>query len=216
MKWNNLSLYLFAAAVKLKNEFRNLLLQQVMIQNDQSQRKGGYLLSLSYILCFVYFQLNDSQESVPQDAESGLISSTPPVDDSEPVSHPEEQGAVGGVKIVLYQHPLRYNREGACTSAQYLSTEFNSDNDSYSTPVAECHVECTSHALVEHNIDNNTDSESDQLVERSSRLARSESVNSVHSATSDDDLSGERHSLITHLPTSRDDNSSQPTDSLMG
>lgn len=157
----------------------------------------------------VCFQLNDSQESVPQDADSGLMSSTPVVEESEPVSHQEEQGAVGGVKIVLYQHPLRYSREGARSSGQYLDTEFNSDNESYSTPVAECHVECTSHAVVEHSIDN----EHAHLVSRPG-LARSESVGSVHSV-SDDDLSTERHSLITHWSASRGSNTAA-TGSLIG
>lgn len=159
------------------------------------------------------FQLNDSQESVPQEAESGLMSSTPAVEDPEPVDHQEEQGAVGGVKIVLYQHPLRYNRDGAQSSGQFIDSEFNSDNESYSTPVAECHVECTSQALVEHN----TDNEHTRLVDQPG-LSRSESMNSVHSI-SDDEHSGERHSLISHLSKSRESHDcdrTAPSGSSMG
>lgn len=154
------------------------------------------------------FQLNDSQESVPQEAESGLISSTPAADDSEPLSPPEEQGAVGAVKIVLYQS--RFNRDGAQSSSQFLDSAFNSDTESYSTPVAECHVECTSHALVEHNIDN----EHTHLVEGPG-LARSESVNSVHSISDDDDIE-ERHTLIAHLRNSRGSGHAAAGSSSMG
>lgn len=147
---------------------------------------------------------------MPQDADSGLMSSTPAVEDSEPVAHPDEQGAVGGVKIVLYQHPVCYSRDSARMSGQYMDTEFNSDNESYSTPVAECHVECTSHAVVEHSVD----SEHTRLVSRPG-LARSESTSSVHSI-SDDDLSGERHSLITHHATSPRGSNSGARGSLKG
>ncbi|XP_045205083.2 RING finger protein 150-like isoform X2 [Mercenaria mercenaria] len=132
--------------------------------------------------------LNDSQESVPQDAESGLMSSTGAADDTEHLSNSEEQGAVGGVKIVLYQHPVRYCEGG---SGQFQESVYSSDGslDLHSSPVAQCHVECAGRAILEHR--NN-----DLSPEEEPCLARSGSVESVHSF--DDDLNLlESQSLMT-------------------
>ncbi|XP_060561849.1 RING finger protein 150-like isoform X1 [Ruditapes philippinarum] len=133
--------------------------------------------------------LNDSQESVPQDAESGLMSSTGAADDTEHLSNSEEPGAVGGVKIVLYQHPVRYCDGG---SSQFQESVYSSDGslDLQSSPVAQCHVECAGRAIVEHNRNSELSPEEEPC------LARSGSIDSVHSF--DDDLNLlESQSLMT-------------------
>ncbi|KAL4230585.1 F-BAR and double SH3 domains protein 2 [Mactra antiquata] len=135
--------------------------------------------------------LNDSQESVPQDADSGLMSSTPAADETEHLSNSEEQGAVGGVKIVLYQRPVHYRNSG---SGQFNELEFSSDAslDLRSSPVAQCHVECTGQAIVEHN------SHNDLCTEDEPCLARCSSSVSLHSADEEEDTNDmERRSLMT-------------------
>lgn len=131
--------------------------------------------------------LNGSQESVPQDQESGLIPSSPALEEAEHLSTSEEQGAVGGVKIVLYQHPSLHYHEG--------SGRFSSDPDLSSeegvgcgtSGVTKCHVEC-SNGVILHD---------DELSEEPS-LARSLSMESIHS---NDSECNERQSLMTGLQT---------------
>ncbi|XP_052280522.1 RING finger protein 150-like isoform X2 [Dreissena polymorpha] len=125
--------------------------------------------------------LNDSQESVPQDAESGALSSTPVIEESEPLSQEDEQGAVGGVKIVLFQRPLRFRRDSGLRG-QYPG--FSSDSDSLSSPVAQCHIECTSEATVEGR----------------DRLGVGVEVSQCGVGLDSEDDSLESHSLITGLP----------------
>lgn len=129
---------------------------------------------------------------MPQDAESGLMSSTGAADDTEHLSNSEEQGAVGGVKIVLYQHPVRYC-EGS--SGQFQESVYSSDGslDLQSSPMAQCHVECAGHAVLEHATNNELSEGEEEPC-----LARSGSVDSVHSL--DDDLNSlERRSLMTRV-----------------
>lgn len=123
--------------------------------------------------------LNDSQESVPQDAESGAMSSTGAADDTEHLSNSEEQGAVGGVKIVLYQHPVRFHETD---SGQFQESDFSSDAslNLHSSPVAQCHVECAGSAFVEH------DTNGDSCAEEEPCLAKTSGSNG-HSQTFDDD-----------------------------
>jgi len=142
------------------------------------------------------FQLNDSQESVPQDAESGLMSSTPAGEDTEPLAPGEEEGAVGGVKIVLYQRPSHYGCEPG-TSVRYTgSSQFSSDSGSLSSPVAQCHMECTSEAVVERGGDF-SDSDPHSLCDPLGVLHRAGSEDSLNCVMSDEDIEGqERHALI--------------------
>ncbi|XP_052793056.1 E3 ubiquitin-protein ligase RNF130-like isoform X2 [Mya arenaria] len=142
--------------------------------------------------------LNDSQESVPQDVESGLMSSTPAADDMEPLSQGDEEGAVGGVKIVLYQHPVRYDCEPG-VSSRYIASEFSSDSGSQSSPVAQCHVECTSQVIVEKTNDSDTHL---SICDPVGTLQRSGSDDSLNLSEDDFDTQ-ESHSLITGLPPSK-------------
>ena len=136
-------------------------------------------------MIFFIFQLNGSQESVPQDQESGLLASSPALDETEHLSTSEEQGAVSGVKIVLYQHPSVHYHEG---SRRFSSDpELSSEEGCGTSGLTQCHVEC-SDGVILHD---------DGLSEEPS-LARSLSMESIHS---NDSECGERHSLMTGLPT---------------
>lgn len=119
------------------------------------------------------------------------MSSTPAAEETEHLSNSEEQGAVGGVKIVLYQRPVRYRESG---SGQFQESEFSSDAslDLRSSPVAECHVECTGQAMVEHNTHSDSSNEDEPC------LVRSGSAVSLNSADDDEDSNDmERRSLMT-------------------
>ena len=148
------------------------------------------------------FQLNWSQESVPQEADSGMMNSSPAIEEAEHLSTSDEQGAVGGVKIVLYQHPAVHYGEGSsrqfhdlhysnCGTGQFHDSEGSSDSSLHlcSSPVAQCHVECTSQIVVENS---KKDSLSSAIVEPG--LAMSVSLDSLH--ITDDEECNENQSLI--------------------
>ena len=118
------------------------------------------------------------------------MSSTGAADDTEHLSNSEEAGAVGGVKIVLYQHPVRYCEGG---SSQFQESVYSSDGslDLQSSPVAQCHVECAGRAIVEPNRNSELSPEEEPC------LARSGSVDSVHSFDYDLNLL-ESQSLMTN------------------
>lgn len=140
--------------------------------------------------------LNGSQESVPQDPESGLIPSSPALEE-EHLSTSEEQGAMGGVKIVLYQHPSVHYLEG--------SRRFSSDPELSSeeglgcgtSGVTECHVEC-SNGVILH--DDGLSEEPSLAMSRSRSLSRSKSLSmeSIHSNDSESECN-ERQSLMAGM-----------------
>ncbi|KAK3611414.1 hypothetical protein CHS0354_034860 [Potamilus streckersoni] len=112
--------------------------------------------------------LNGSQESVPQDQESGVIPSSPALEEVDHLSTSEEQGAVGGVKIVLYQHPSALPHYHTCIDGEMSS---GASLDCHTT---ECHAELTSE----------TPFEEKQLSEQAS-ISRSLSLESVHNSDSE-------------------------------
>lgn len=134
---------------------------------------------------------------MPQEAESGMLSSSPAIEDTEH-SNSEEHGAVGGVKIVLYQHPALHYCESSAVGG-YGDIEMSSEAslDLCSSPVAQCHVECTSQILLESNA--TLDGESGVITDNEMpSIARSTSLDSVHMS---DDECNEIQSLISGRPS---------------
>lgn len=142
--------------------------------------------------------LNGSQESVPQDPESGLIPSSPALEE-EHLSTSEEQGAMGGVKIVLYQHPSVHYHEGArrFSSDPELSSEEGLGCGT--SGVTECHVEC-SNGVILHDDGLSTEEPSSLAMSRSRSLSRSKSLSleSIHSNDSESECN-ERQSLMAGM-----------------
>ncbi|KAL3881048.1 hypothetical protein ACJMK2_033246 [Sinanodonta woodiana] len=112
--------------------------------------------------------LNGSQESVPQDQESGVIPSSPVLEEVDHLSTSEEQGAVGGVKIVLYQHPSALPHYHTCGDGEMSS------KGSLDCRTTECHAEFTSEAPFE-----------DKKHSEKASISRSLSFESVHNSDSE-------------------------------